>query len=269
MQKTTSQVLKEMAPWIIVSTLVVGAVNWLFSLLGISVGAGVAEMIAQNVGGMPGYVEPSAPAASTGIVVLQNIAGIFVVGVSALVNGALSLGIYRNLRYDTQMKFEDLFYFFNRHFLINVLFIVIINLITTVGLFIFIVPGIIASVGFLPWSIWLAMHQKDEKIKLKEIIKETWESTKGKKGMIFGNYILYILIMIALAILFGIMFFGLFAGGDPTVSGSIFALLLGIILVIIISVVAYIPMINSFRGLAEAGVFDKEEEIVIDDENIL
>ncbi len=266
MEKTTSQVLKDMASWIIVSSVLVAAINWLFSILGISFGTGIADIITQNMAGsMPNYMGPTPEATSGGIVVLQNIAGLFVLGVTGLVSAALSLGVYRNLRYDTKMRFEDLFYFFNRNFLMNVLACILINLISSIGFVLFIVPGIIASLGLLPWGIWLGMHQQDEKVRPKEVIADAWNSTKGKKGMIFGNYILYILIMIALFVLFGVMFIGIFSGGDPTVSGSIFALLLGIILLIVISIVAYIPIINSFRGLAEAGVFDPKQEIVIDD----
>lgn len=264
MQKTTSQVLKEMAPWIIITLIITGAINGLFNVLGITVGTGIGDMITQIMGGVPINPEPQ----NSGLTVLQNIGGFFVVGLTSLISAALGLGVYRNLRYDTKMQFEDLFYFFNRHFLFNLLSSVLISLITTVGYLLLVIPGVIASLGFLPWGIWLAKHQTDEKISPKEVVKDTWQSTKGKKGMILGNYILYALLVIAIFVVAGILVAMTLAGADAGSgpgAGSI--VLIGLIMIpltLVMSIVAYVPYINSVRSLAEDGVFDEAEEVAIE-----
>lgn len=111
----------------------------------------------------------------------------------------IPLHYFINLVRGTKITLKESFDFFIKNFLTILLVSVIKNVITSVGYILLIIPGLIAELG-LCYAFLYLIDNPDKSFD--EIIKSTWNFTKGYKGTILlfalsfiGWYILCLLIL--------------------------------------------------------------------------
>lgn len=264
MEKSTGNILKTAIPWIIVQLILIAVIEGIFNFMGVSVGVvgSISSNLFYDMDEM--FVEGARFGVPLGMSLLSLIVSILASGITSLITFGLHLSLYRYMRYDTPMRFEHLFYFFNENFIINFATAIIYQVILVIGFILFVIPGIIFSLGFFPIAIWLGKYQMSDNSNPIEVLQETWASTKGNKGMIFKKFILFIVIIILVAIVimafFGHGVYSMYMGEGG--GGSIaLAIIFGLILALIFNFIIYVPVIKSYKTLIHQGVFDEPETL--------
>lgn len=105
--------------------------------------------------------------------------------VSAVISAALSVGaIYYVLKFVRSEKIEikEVFEFVKQHWVISVLSTLLVALCVLGGTILLVIPGIIVSFG-LYFTSYVVVDNKE--LSVTEVIKKSWELTKGYKMELF------------------------------------------------------------------------------------
>ncbi|MDO5037738.1 MAG: glycerophosphoryl diester phosphodiesterase membrane domain-containing protein [Tissierellia bacterium] len=261
-EKTTGQVFKQMLPWIFVVGLISGILTGLLDLAGLP----LFQVVTYDF--MSGKI-----VAAPNLVVIIIVSLVYTLFTSLLGKG-LYLAIYRNIRYDTQISFEDLFFFFNKNILFNLGFVLVESILIGLAFVVFVIPGIIVYMGLFPSAVWMAKAQEDRSIK--EVLKNTWASTKGKKGSIFIRFLLVGIIFVVLSVLISLLATGLMAASlspGASMEQGAGALIVTGIFALVVSVASFVlfawPVIAIFQDLVRENRFkDRPEEEVLIEEDL-
>lgn len=248
MRQTTSDIFKKMFPSLLIYLVILAAYSLITKLMGL----GTEALFTMPE---PGQMAPpsfNADGESFLAIVLQLIYFI----VMGLIGFGIILSIYRIARYGTEISFADHFFFFNRHGGKAFLTYVVENLLTLVGIVLLVVPGIVFSLAMAPLGAVMGINYLKGEYGIMKSIRDSWNMTKGFKGMIFGRVVFAGVIVLAIAIASS---FAVLAAGD---AGSI-AYIQQALLTVISGLIMYVAVIDIIRELVERGAFeriDKREE---------
>ena len=139
-----------------------------------------------------------------------------------------------------EVKLHEIFHGVDsiKHFIFILLVLIITKLIILFGIILFIIPGIIASLGLI-FAKYVIIENKGGNVGVFNAIKQSWKITKGYKWRLFG--------LVAVLSLFNIM--------------GILLLIVGLIVTLPVS---YFVMIAAYRKLSQNNV--KELDINTQDE---
>lgn len=243
MQKSTQDIFKEMWKVILAYVVLSGIITAVLDLGGLGLTAAIDP--ADFAGGFqfdPSMITGMIPALLTQFVV--NL-------VLDMVSLGIFLAIYRNKVYDTQVEFADIFYFFNGEAPKTVLALILKNILSLIGLVLFLVPGIVFSIAMIPFGVVAGLIQVHGEMEVWGSIKKTWETSKGYKGLIFGR------VLIA-AILSGVI--GGIVGLLTILAPEIFVpqpgkAIMNLIVVIVTGMIYYVVWIDLIREMTERGAF--------------
>lgn len=248
MRQSTSDIFKKMFPSLLVYLIILAAYSLITKLMGLGTDA---------MFNMPEPGQMAAPSFNpSGESFLALILQLIYYLVMGLIGFGIVLSIYRIARYGTDVSFADHFFFFNRQAGKAILTYILEYLLTFVGLALLIVPGIIFSLAMVPLGAVMGINYLRGEYGIMQSIRDSWNMTKGFKGMIFGRVVLagVIVLVISIASSFAVM-----AAGDP---GSI-AYIQQALLTVISGLIMYVAVIDIIRELVERGAFeriDKREE---------
>lgn len=276
MRKTPAEILKELLPVLLVSLVIPIFLNFFLEVAGLGSKALFIPNDFKAVdpttmeAGSPNLFSflPSLNLTLFGLAafvaqILSNIIG-------TLIKAGASLCIYRKIKYDTEVKIEDLFFFFSQRIGFNLLTFIAVFILTVLGLLVFIIPGIIISLGLYTVPVLLAKAKDTPGVSIPQILKDTWATTKGHKGMIFGKLLVFGIISGVIS--GGVGFFLTLVLGESLLdSTSIVAVviypLIMSILGIFTGLIMYIAEIDIYQELIGKRVFDQEiEEEYVDEE---
>ena len=196
-----------------------------------------------------------------GVSLLVHIIYFIAVG---LVGYGLILMIYRMARYGTDPEFVDAFYFFNAKAGSTIGTYIIEKILTAVFFLLLVVPGIIFSLAMVPLGAVIGIDQIRGRGGAMTPIKESWQITKGHKGMIFGRMAIVIVIVMVFA--GGI---GVAAAASGMTQGALMKVL-SVVSTVIFGLIGYAAVVDIIRELVARGAFDEIDPIYeeIEDEEI-
>ena len=242
MRQSTSDIFKKMFPSLLIYLVILAAYSLITKLMGL----GTDAMFTMPE---PGQMAPpsfNADGESFLAIILQLIYYL----VMGLIGFGIVLSIYRIARYGTDISFADHFFFFNRHGGKAIITYILENLLTLVGLALLIVPGIIFSLAMVPLGAVMGINYLKGEYGIMKPIRDSWNMTKGFKGMIFGR------IVIAGVIVFAIAtgsFIAVMAAGAAGPMASIQQ----VVLTIVSGLIMYVAVIDIIRELVERGAFER------------
>lgn len=248
MRQSTSDIFKKMFPSLLIYLVILAAYSLITKLMGL----GTEAIFTMPE---PGQMAPpsfNADGESFLAIILQLIYYL----VMGLISFGIVLSIYRIARYGTDISFADHFFFFNRHGGKAIITYILENLLTLVGLALLIVPGIIFSLAMVPLGAVMGINYLKGEYGIMKSIRDSWNMTKGFKGMIFGRIVIAGVIVLAIAIASS---FAVMAAGAAGPMASIQQ----VVLTIVSGLIMYVAVIDIIRELVERGAFeriDKREE---------
>lgn len=267
MRKKPFEIFKELFPVLFMAVIIPVLLNFFLELAGLGMDSflvpkdPMAEMDPNSLG--PASFLPTLNFSLLGIGTLLA-QGIHLL-VSTFLAGGASLAIYRRVKYDSEIKMEDIFYFFGQKPVFNFATFFLSGILIGVAFLFLIIPGIIVSVGLFTLPVVLAISQEENRGRGPlQIIKDTWATTKGHKGMIFGKLFVFSIVLgiIGAAINFFVgMAFGAEAMLDQTSTVNlVFIPLLTTVTSLITSLVMFIPEIDIYQELVANRVFEPAME---------
>lgn len=142
----------------------------------------------------------------------------------ALITGGLFAAFYKKIYENEDVTISSIFILFRENLLRNVIISILVNILVGLGTLLLIVPGIIINLGLYSWPLLAIDIENNDKNAI-EILKMSWNVTKGKKGMIFIKVLKWVIIagiiqLIPLSLLFFI------ATGAPAITNIGIALVL-------------------------------------------
>lgn len=248
MRQSTLDIFKKMFPSLLIYLVILSVYSLITNLMGLG-----TEAIFTMPD--PGEIAPpsfNADGESFLAIILQLIYFI----VMGLISFGIVLSIYRIARYGTDISFADHFFFFNRQVGKAIITYILENLLTLVGLALFIVPGIIFSLAMVPLGAVMGINYLKGEYGIMKSIRDSWNMTKGFKSMIFGRIVIAAVIVIAIAIASTIAVMAAGAAGPM-------AYIQQVVLTIVTGLIMYVALIDIIRELVERGAFeriDKREE---------
>lgn len=248
MRQSTSDIFKKMFPSLLIYLVILSVYSLITNLMGL----GTEAIFTMPE---PGQMAPpsfNADGESFLAIILQLIYYL----VMGLISFGIVLSIYRIARYGTDISFADHFFFFNRHGGKAIITYILENLLTLVGLALLIVPGIIFSLAMVPLGAVMGINYLKGEYGIMKSIRDSWNMTKGFKGMIFGRIVIAGVIVLAIAIASSIAVMAAGAAGPM-------AYIQQVVLTIVTGLIMYVALIDIIRELVERGAFeriDKREE---------
>lgn len=256
MKKTTMDIYKAMFPSILIYLVIVAAFSQIFEMMGLGTDAFM------TTGANPAMPMPEFHFGTMAVVsLLVHIIYFIAVG---LVGYGLILMIYRMARYDTDPEFVDAFYFFNAKAGSTIGTYIIEKILTVVFFLLLVVPGIIFSLAMVPLGAVIGIDGIRGREGVFTPIKESWQITKGHKGMIFGR--MAIVVIIVLVFSGGI---GVAAAASGMTQGALMKVL-NVVSTVIFGLIGYAAVVDIIRELVARGAFDEIDPIYeeIEDEEI-
>lgn len=242
MRQSTSDIFKKMFPSLLIYLVILAAYSLITKLMGL----GTEAMFTMPE---PGQMAPpsfNADGESFLAIILQLIYYL----VMGLISFGIVLSIYRIARYGTDISFADHFFFFNRHGGKAIITYILENLLTLVGLALLIVPGIIFSLAMVPLGAVMGINYLKGEYGIMKSIRDSWNMTKGFKGMIFGRIVIAGVIVLAIAIASSIAVMAAGAAGPM-------ASIQQVVLTIVSGLIMYVAVIDIIRELVERGAFER------------
>lgn len=247
MKKTTMEIYKAMFPSLLIYLLIVAGFTQIFNMMGLGTDAFMTP------GANPAMPMPEFHfGAMAGVSLLVHTIYLIAVG---LVGYGLILMIYRMARYDTEPEFVDAFYFFNPKLVSSIGTYIIEKILTVVFFFLLIVPAIIFSLAMVPLGAVIGIDGIRGREGAFTPIRESWQITKGHKGMIFGR--MAIVIIIFLVFSGGI---GLAAAASGMTQGALMKVL-NVVSTVIFGLISYVAVVDIIRELVARGAFDAIDPI--------
>lgn len=247
MKKTTMDIYKAMFPSLLIYLLITAGFSQIFEMMGLGVDAFMTP------GANPAMPMPEFHfGAAAGVSLIVHIIYFIAVG---LVGYGLILMIYRMARYDTDPEFVDAFYFFNAKAGSTIGTYLIEKILSGVFTLLLVVPGIIFSLAMVPLGAVIGIDEVRGRGGAFTPIKESWQMTKGHKGMIFGRMAIVIIILMVLAGGSGVAMAtaGFTEGTLRTVMNLIGTVIFGLI--------SYVAVVDVIRELVARGAFDEIDPI--------
>lgn len=256
MKKTTMDIYKAMFPSLLIYLFIVAGFSQIFDMMGLGTDAFMTP------GANPAMPMPEFHFGTmAGVSLLVHIIYFIAVG---LVGYGLILMIYRMARYGTDPEFVDAFYFFNAKAGSTIGTYIIQKILTGVFFCLLIVPAIIFSLAMVPLGAVIGIDGIRGREGAFTPIKESWQMTKGHKGMIFGRMAIVIVIVMVFAGGFGVAIaaVGLSQGAMTT--------LINVLGTVIFGLMSYVAVVDIIRELVARGAFDEIDPIYeeIEDEEI-
>lgn len=242
MRQSTLDIFKKMFPSLLIYLVILAAYSLITKLMGL----GTEAMFTMPE---PGQMAPpsfNADGESFLAIILQLIYYL----VMGLISFGIVLSIYRIARYGTDISFADHFFFFNRHGGKAIITYILENLLTLVGLALLIVPGIIFSLAMVPLGAVMGINYLKGEYGIMKSIRDSWNMTKGFKGMIFGRIVIAGVIVLAIAIASSIAVMAAGAAGPM-------ASIQQVVLTIVSGLIMYVAVIDIIRELVERGAFER------------
>lgn len=248
MRQSTSDIFKKMFPSLLIYLVILSVYTLITNLMGLGTEA-IFTMPA------PGEVAPPTfnPGGESFLAIILQLLYFIIVG---LVGLGIVLSIYRIARYGTDVSFADQFYFFNRKWFKAILTHFVSSLFTLIGLALLVVPGIVFSIAMAPLGAVMGVNYLKGEYGIMKSIRDSWNMTKGFKGMIFGRIVIAGVIVCAIAIASSIAVMAAGAAGPM-------ASIQQVVLTIVSGLIMYVALIDIIRELVERGAFeriDKREE---------
>ena len=247
MKKTTMEIYKAMFPSLLIYLLIVAGFTQIFNMMGLG-----TDAFMTNVANSPMPMPEFHFGAMAVVSLLVHTIYLIAVG---LVGYGLILMIYRMARYDTEPEFVDAFYFFNPKLVSSIGTYIIEKILTVVFFFLLIVPAIIFSLAMVPLGAVIGIDGIRGREGAFTPIRESWQITKGHKGMIFGR--MAIVIVIFLVFSGGI---GLAAAASGMTQGALMKVL-NVVSTVIFGLVSYVAIVDIIRELVARGAFDAIDPI--------
>lgn len=242
MRQSTSDIFKKMFPSLLIYLVILSVYSLITNLMGL----GTEAIFTMPE---PGQMAPpsfNADGESFLAIILQLIYYL----VMGLISFGIVLSIYRIARYGTDISFADHFFFFNRHGGKAIITYILENLLTLVGLALLIVPGIIFSLAMVPLGAVMGINYLKGEYGIMKSIRDSWNMTKGFKGMIFGRIVIAGVIVLAIAIASSIAVMAAGAAGPM-------ASIQQVVLTIVSGLIMYVAVIDIIRELVERGAFER------------
>lgn len=247
MKKTTMEIYKAMFPSLLIYLLIVAGFTQIFNMMGLGTDAFMTP------GANPAMPMPEFHfGAMAGVSLLVHTIYLIAVG---LVGYGLILMIYRMARYDTEPEFVDAFYFFNPKLVSSIGTYIIEKILTVVFFFLLIVPAIIFSLAMVPLGAVIGIDGIRGREGAFTPIRESWQITKGHKGMIFGR--MAIVVIIVLVFSGGI---GLAAAASGMTQGALMKVM-NVVSTVIFGLISYVAVVDVIRELVARGAFDAIDPI--------
>ena len=247
MKKTTMEIYKAMFPSLLIYLLIVAGFSQIFNMMGLG-----SDAFMTNVANSPMPMPEFHFGAMAGVSLLVHTIYLIAVG---LVGYGLILMIYRMARYDTTPEFVDAFYFFNPKLVSSIGTYIIEKILTVVFFLLLIVPGIIFSLAMVPLGAVIGIDGIRGREGAFTPIRESWQITKGHKGMIFGR--MAIVVIIFLVFSGGI---GLAAAASGMTQGALMKVL-NVVSTVIFGLISYVAIVDIIRELVVRGAFDAIDPI--------
>lgn len=253
MKKTTMDIYKAIFPSLLIYLVIVAGFSQIFDMMGLG-----SDAFLTNVANSPMPMPEFHFGAMAGVSLLVHTIYLIAVG---LVGYGLILMIYRMARYDTEPEFVDAFYFFNPKLVSSIGTYIIEKILTVVFFFLLIVPAIIFSLAMVPLGAVIGIDGIRGREGAFTPIRESWQITKGHKGMIFGR--MAIVIIIFLVFSGGI---GLAAAASGMTQGALMKVL-NVVSTVIFGLISYVAVVDIIRELVARGAFDAIDPIQEDIED--
>lgn len=247
MKKTTMEIYKAMFPSLLIYLLIVAGFSQIFNMMGLG-----SDAFMTNVANSPMPMPEFHFGAMAGVSLLVHTIYLIAVG---LVGYGLILMIYRMARYDTEPEFVDAFYFFNPKLVSSIGTYIIEKILTVVFFFLLIVPAIIFSLAMVPLGAVIGIDGIRGREGAFTPIRESWQITKGHKGMIFGR--MAIVVIIVLVFSGGI---GLAAAASGMTQGALMKVM-NVVSTVIFGLISYVAVVDVIRELVARGAFDAIDPI--------
>ena len=247
MKKTTMEIYKAMFPSLLIYLLIVAGFTQIFNMMGLG-----TDAFMTNVANSPMPMPEFHFGAMAGVSLLVHTIYLIAVG---LVGYGLILMIYRMARYDTTPEFVDAFYFFNPKLVSSIGTYIIEKILTVVFFLLLFVPGIIFSLAMVPLGAVIGIDGIRGREGAFTPIKESWQITKGHKGMIFGR--MAIVVIIVLVFSGGI---GLAAAASGMTQGALMKVM-NVVSTVIFGLISYVAVVDIIRELVVRGAFDAIDPI--------
>lgn len=247
MKKTTMDIYKAMFPSLLIYLVIVAAFTQIFEMMGLGTDAFMRP------GANPAMPMPEFHfGATAGVSLLVHSIYFIAVG---LVGYGLILMIYRMARYGTDPEFVDAFYFFNAKAGSTIGTYIIEKILTAVFFCLLVVPGIIFSLAMVPLGAVIGIDAIRGRGGAFTPIKESWQITKGHKGMIFGRMAIVIVIIMVFAGGFGVA-----VAASGMTQGALMKVL-NVVSTVIFGLISYAAVVDIIRELVERGAFDAIDPI--------
>lgn len=256
MKKTTMDIYKAMFPSLLIYLLIVAGFTQIFNMMGLGSDAFMTP------GANPAMPMPEFHFGGTAVAsLLVHIIYYIVVG---LVGYGLILMIYRMARYGTEPEFVDAFYFFNKKAGSTIGTYVIEKILTGVFFLLLLVPAVIFSLGMVPLGAVIGIDAIRGRGGAFTPIKDSWQMTKGHKGMIFGRMAIVVVIILVFAGGIGL------AAAASGMSQGTFGKVLNVVSTVVFGLISYAAVVDIIRELVARGAFDAIDPIeeAIEDEAI-
>lgn len=247
MKKTTMEIYKAMFPSLLIYLLIVAGFSQIFNMMGLG-----SDAFMTNVANSPMPMPEFHFGAMAGVSLLVHTIYLIAVG---LVGYGLILMIYRMARYDTEPEFVDAFYFFNPKLVSSIGTYIIEKILTVVFFLLLIVPAIIFSLAMVPLGAVIGIDGIRGREGAFTPIRESWQITKGHKGMIFGR--MAIVVIIVLVFSGGI---GLAAAASGMTQGALMKVM-NVVSTVIFGLISYVAVVDVIRELVARGAFDAIDPI--------
>ncbi len=245
MKKTTMEIYKAMFPSLLIYLVIVAAFTQIFEMMGLGTDAFMTP------GANPAMPMPEFHfGATAGVSLLVHSIYFIAVG---LVGYGLILMIYRMARYGTDPEFVDAFYFFNAKAGSTIGTYIIEKILTAVFFCLLVVPGIIFSLAMVPLGAVIGIDAIRGREGAFTPIKESWQITKGHKGMIFGRMAIVIIMVFAGG-------FGVAVAASGMTQGALMKVL-NVVSTVIFGLISYAAVVDIIRELVERGAFDAIDPI--------
>ena len=256
MKKTTMDIYKAMFPSLLIYLLIVAGFTQIFNMMGLGTDAFMTP------GANPAMPMPEVHFGGTAVAsIIVHLIYYIAVG---LVGYGLILMIYRMARYGTEPEFVDAFYFFNKKAGSTIGTFVIEKILTGVFFLLLLVPAVIFSLAMVPLGAVIGIDGIRGRAGAFTPIKDSWQMTKGHKGMIFGRMAIVVVIILVFAGGIGL------AAAASGMSQGTFGKVLNVVSTVVFGLISYAAVVDIIRELVARGAFDAIDPIeeAIEDEAI-
>lgn len=182
---------------------------------------------------------------------------------AGMVSAGLFVAVYKRVLDQRQVQTGDIFIFFKKNFLRNYLICFLINLLSTILMNLFLIPGIIFNLYMFFWPLIL-YKALDGGFSLSDFFKDSIAESKGERGTIFAKIFKYgfIIFIVVFILSFAFLMATASSGSMEGGIGSLGGLGVGILTVLVMAI------IEPFIYLAYIEIFLERKKLVLERQRI-